>query len=458
MMRRLLLVSVLGACAPLVSAQALLEPPPPPPSEVERQVAEINSVPQLAVLAQRYQAAADWRNYAAVTERMLVLRPQAGRLRYELSAAYASLGNMEKAYDALLKLQTAGWGFDPKSDPRFRSLHGVELWGHINAGLDANRAPFGSGKVAFELPAEDWLVETIAYDPARTEFLLGTVRTGEVLRADARGKTRAFIKPDAENGLYGVLDLALDAERDVLWVATAAMPHVKHVKAEDYGLAALVKFQLSTGKLLERAPLPGDGNPHVFASVASNGRSVFVADVTTNRVLQYGAGGYNVVMQHPKITALRGLTLSGDGKLLYFADHEQGIFGIDLGTGAAFDMRHSPNASVFGIDALYWYDDTLIAVQNGMNPRRVIRYSLDKSGRVIRRIQTLDGARPELSAPTRGTIAGERFYFIANSQKNRYDRYGIPVEAGKFERVRVFESDARFAIDLDRGEIRNAPK
>ena len=32
---------------------------------------------------------------------------------------------------------------------------------------------------------------------------------------------------------------------------------------------------------------------------------------------------------------------------------------------------------------LYWYDGTLVAIENGMSPKRVIRLHLDKDGRTI---------------------------------------------------------------------------
>ena len=57
----------------------------------------------------------------------------------------------------------------------------------------------------------------------------------------------------------------------------------------------------------------------------------------------------------------------------------------------------------------------------------------------------LDVANPAFGLPTYGTIDGDGLYFIANSQKNDYDAYGVLKDVSKLEDMRVFRSDLRFA-------------
>ena len=72
-----------------------------------------------------------------------------------------------------------------------------------------------------------------------------------------------------------------------------------------------------------------------------------------------------------------------------------------------------------GIDGLYVYRDSFLAVQNGTTPARVVRFSLD-----LRKQEVLEANTPTLGEPTHGTMVGNTFYFIANSGWDDYDDNG----------------------------------
>ncbi|HET9034230.1 MAG TPA: hypothetical protein VFN25_15165, partial [Dokdonella sp.] len=100
-----------------------------------------------------------------------------------------------------------------------------------------------------------------------------------------------------------------------------------------------------------------------------------------------------------------------------------------------------------GIDGLYWYDGTLVAIENGMWPQRVIRLTLGKDGKSITKMMPLDVANPAFDVPTTGTIAGDGLYYIANSQKGLYGKYGDLKDDAALQPVRIFRSNLRFAWD-----------
>ena len=165
---------------------------------------------------------------------------------------------------------------------------------------------------------------------------------------------------------------------------------------------------------------------------------MFAADGVRNLIYRLDGGALKPMVENPKLTSMRGLAVSGDGKTLYFADYPLGIFGVDLAAGKAFDLDYSADKLVLGgIDGIYWYDGTLVVIENGMSPKRVMRLKLDKDGHSIERAMPLDVANPAFGLPTYGTIDGDGLYFIANSQKNDYDAYGV------VEGSRRSSSDAR---------------
>ena len=124
----------------------------------------------------------------------------------------------------------------------------------------------------------------------------------------------------------------------------------------------------------------------------------------------------------------------------------RGIYGIDLATSKPFDVKYDLNQLVLpGIDGLYWYDNTLVAIEPGMSPMRIIRLHLSKDGHSIERFMPLDAGSPSFPLPTTGTIVGDSLYFFADSHRNFYDGYGVPKNEYADSPQHVFRSDLRFA-------------
>ena len=104
-----------------------------------------------------------------------------------------------------------------------------------------------------------------------------------------------------------------------------------------------------------------------------------------------------------------------DGRRLLVADYARGIGIVDLATRSVSWMAHPRGVAVDGIDGLYLAGNSLVAVQNGTEPNRVIRLYLDPSLTRVLRWEALETNSPGLGAPTHGTIVGKDFFFIANS-------------------------------------------
>ncbi|ANB17955.1 hypothetical protein [Dokdonella koreensis] len=453
----LLCCLVVALCAPAAMAQVALPAKPAnqkqkeldPATLTEAQIKQVQLPAVLGQLASIYQEKEDMRRLTWTLERLGQLRPSSGEVKLALAAAYANLDDKSRAYDVLLKMQQQGFGYNLADDPRFKKVSDTQVWTYAVENLRANLKPFGEGKVAFDLPKGDYLFESIGWDPKRKQFLVGSVREGKVYLVDKAGKLTDFIAPNAQNGLWGVHALAVDAERDALYVASTASIYYKGFSAETNGQAGLFKFKLSTGAFVEKYLLPDAGAPHTLSSVVvSRKGQVFATDGVKN--LLYRLEGKNVkpLMNNPRLTSLRGVAVSDDGKLLYFADFTHGIAGLDLTTGKGFDLHYNAAALVLsGIEGLYWYDNTLIAVEPGMSPKRVLRMHLTPDGRALTKVMPLDAAKPEFGFPTVGTVADGGFYFIADSRRAHYDSYGVAKDDGALAPVRIYRSDARFAWD-----------
>jgi hypothetical protein len=442
-----------GAASAQTAAPAQPAPAPAPalaplPADIAEQIKRSNTLPPLLALGQRLSAEGNWALYETTMKRVSELRPHAGNIRLELAVAYAMQDNKPAGYETLLNLRDQGYGFDVAADERLENLHGTPVWDYLVEGFKENRAPNGAGRVFAELPAGDLLVEALAWDPARKQLLAGSVRSGEISRVGDGGTLTPFIKPDADNGLWGVFEMAVDAERDVLWVASAAIPHAKPAKGEDYGRAGVWKFQLSSGKFLSRVLLPRDGRNHLLTglAVAPDG-TLYAADSQTRQLFKLEGETLRAVIDNQRLGSIRGVAIDPEGKRLYFSDAELGLFGLDLATGKPFDVTVAPGVTLFGIESLYWHGDSLVAVQNGIYPARVVRLALTPDGAGVRAATPIDRAQPAFGQPTRGALAGDRLYVIANSQKGGYDRLGVPRDVAKLERIRIWVSALDAAKD-----------
>jgi len=442
-------------------AQALSNAPAPLPTDTQMELAKIEDLNALMQRADRYKAEKDMRRYSYVMERMLQLRPYSPTFLYRLSEAYAILDQKTKAYDLLIKIQKQGLAINPDLDKDFDPIRATPAFKYIVEGLQNNATPWGEGKAAITLSNSPELLESVAYDSKRQRFLVGSVRTGEIVSVSKDGsKTSIFAGPTNAAGLKSVFALATDDARGFLWVGTAGAPQFEGHKSADIGYATIIKFDLANGKVLEAYPLPADGIPKNFGSiaVAANG-AVYATDAITNVVYQIRDRKLRKLFDVSGSTSLRGIAVSPDEKFLYFVDYELGLRVADLGKSEVRELTKD-DQNLGGIDGIYFYQDHLIVIQNGSIPTRVVRIKLDTDRKSIKGVQPLEANKDALEMPTFGVMAGDDLYFIANSQRDLYAADGKPLE-GNFPQARVlYQVSARFAWEADPkgGEIRAVPK
>ncbi|WP_338869672.1 hypothetical protein WBJ53_20745 [Spirosoma sp. SC4-14] len=282
--------------------------------------------------------------------------------------------------------------------------------------------------VAFQLPEAGLITEGVAYDTKSATFFVGSVHERKISQYNRRSGARTLSQPG--DSLWGIFGLKVDEQRRLLWACSSALLQAKGVTTTQDGQTELVAYDLKTNQLLGHYPILKDGKPHLLGDLttAKNG-TVYATDSRTPWLYRLVPGKPTV---EPFLTdslfySLQGLALSDDEQTLYLADYRQGPLAINLSTQHTARLSWPEGTILNGIDGLYYYQNSLIGIQNRTPPFRIIRMYLSQSHKAIERVETLETNHPLMGEPTLGVIAGNQFYYIANSQWDAFDRAGRPV-------------------------------
>lgn len=411
------------------------------------QIAKVEEPAMLTQLVARFRQEGDLEAEVAALDRRIALRPHMGAYRLDKVVTLAREDRKSEAYTLLIDLQNTGYAYDLRGDERFANIATTQVWDYIVDNFDGNRVPYGEGRVVHTLPREDLLIESVGWDASRKQLLVGSAREGTVYRVEKDGKLKPLLSADADNGMWAVLDFVVDAERGFLWVASSSIPHFKGYKpGVDVGRAGIFKFDLKTGKFIRSFLSPeGPGNVFMLASLALGADGeVYALDVLNSALYQVRDDQFRRLVHAPAFSAMRALTVSGDGKSLYLADYERGIVGIELATLKAFDVLVPTKLSLEGIEALFWHQGSLVTVQAGMNPPRVMRFGLSDDGRTITSVKPLEASHPAFATVGKAAMDGDSIYVIGNSQLANYDRFGLIRNKDKLEGTRIIHIDADY--------------
>ncbi|MBC6991657.1 SMP-30/gluconolactonase/LRE family protein [Hymenobacter sp. BT491] len=342
-------------------------------------------------------------------------------LLYKLAGAYALLGDTAAARTTLLKLVQQGVSYPLAQDADFASLHASPAYPALIQQFAGNRAVVGNSTVAFTVPQPDLIPEGLAYDPRRGDFYLSSIYRHKVVRIDKSGQAHDFTT-DAQDGLGGTLGMKVDSRRKRLWVCSLAGPEAAPA---EQGRTALYQYKLRNGRLVRRYEPEKSRNSHLFNDLVIGPKGeVYVTDSRAGTVYRLKKRGKVLEPWLPAETLVypNGISLSADSRRVYVADF-RGITAIDVATGTIKALWTPEGLSTGGVDGLYTYGNSLIAIQN-QNPERVVQFLLSPNGDTVQTQQVLEANRPEYRIPTTGTLHGNEFWYIANSQLRAIDERG----------------------------------
>ena len=329
------------------------------------------------------------------------------------------------ALEALEGYAALGLGKDLTHDVRFAGYGAMPRFANVFAQHEANRATLTHSRIVVQLADSTLWPEGMDYDARTGRYYLASVRHRTIVEAMNGRATRELWPRDAPN-VGAVLGVRVDPRGGVLWATLAGIPQMEGYTSRDSIIAALVRVRIADGVIESRWDLPPAKPGHVLGDLAIGpSGDVFVTDSNDPVLYRLRPGADSLErITSPYFRSLQGLAPLPNGKVLYLSDYSHGMLRVDLTTNEVTRLDDAPGSTSLGCDGLAWYDGSIIAVQNGVEPARIVRFVLDSTGRRIARAEVLDRNVAIADEPTIGAIVGEEFVYVANSQWEKYTDSG----------------------------------
>jgi hypothetical protein len=331
--------------------------------------------------------------------------------------ACGRLDRKSTAYHYMLMMQKQGLAHDFNAFEDTVSIRNTEAYRYINDLLIRARDPAGSAEIFTKLAVSAADVQAAAWDRSRKRLLIGTESQGRVLAVAGDGSVETLLDGDREKGLWSVRGLAVDPERDRLWVSSSATPAFSGFDAQDSNRGGLLEFDLKSLELLNRYELPADELNHELGGLAltADGQ-VYVIDRAQSVLYRKPTDGQTLhaFVSVADLDDFRDIAVTPDNSRIFISDAFKGVLVIDPAAEQTAMLSGTENISLGRIEGIEYHDGELYALQSGIDPDRLVRLQLDATGSKVTGITPVASAMPEFDGPGALTLDAGRFYFVAN--------------------------------------------
>ncbi len=411
---------VLAGILVVTAACGEAEPPAVDSAVAASAAQDLDSVVMSAIEAHR---AGDYDRALELSLQAEAMLPNHPRLLFNTACALALTGESEAALDRLERIAAMQYAVDLEASASMAPLRGEPRFDRLLQTMAAITEPIEKSTVAFTVPDPTFLVEGVAHDPATGDLFLSSLYLRRIARVTPDGEMVAFTEPSKD--LWSMLGMVVDSENGHLWSITVGGPRMQDAAPDEPMQSALVQFSLRDGSETARFEAPEiDGSVLDSLAVGRDG-TVYVSDSGAGAIHRLHRDGKHLEVMVPPGTFLstQGLELSADGGILYAADYGRGVAAVNVDTCEVRFLEFD-GPCLLGIDGLERHGDDLIAIQNGIEPPRVVRIVLGPGGDSIAGVETLERAHHLYREPTLGTVVGDDLIYVAASQWRSFDEQG----------------------------------
>jgi hypothetical protein len=396
------------------------------------------SVQQFYTEAVNAYKAKDFKLFYEKIKEANVLHPYHQGIQFQFGLAAALSGKNQEAIALLKKaiLTNADFVLDGNQD-----LKSISNTKELKALLELQKnlkKPIVKSDTAFTIKDRQLHVEGIDFDKKNDIFYVGSIHKRKIVKINEKGVATDFCSSGFE-GMMSVFGLKVDSKRNLLWVCSSPMQEMENF--DSLARSAVFKFDLKSGKLVQKYHLPKTEADGTFGDLILNGKGEpIISDSKNNKIIMINeAGDLESIFSSEDFWNVQGLALSADEKSLFISDYIKGVFKLNLISKTLEQLNCTLPISLKGIDGLYFYENSLLAIQNGVNPFRVTKLQLNKEGTAVTNFKILENNHPAFGEPTLGTVQGNNLYYIANSQWGGYEKNHQPKPAEKLQDIVVLK-------------------
>lgn len=266
------------------------------------------------------------------------------------------------------------------------------------------------------------VAESIVHDAITDTYFVSSPTT-RVVFAVKDGQSREFLDPRA--GALG--GMALHAASRTLWVCSNVSKLAKaYMRGEEKEHAEVLAIDINTAKVRQAISFPRPEQAHFCDSVTvDTSGNLFITDAGQNAicVLTKGKAAMSKCVETYGRVYPQGVVLINTTRLLV-AGYAAGIGELDVVEETWRKVPSPPETDLRGIDGLSGYKNCLIGIRNNEKPAKVLIMHLSPRKNTIDAVIRVRTEPTDLDEPTWGTVVGDRFVFIGNSQGETFAKSG----------------------------------
>jgi len=379
----------------------------------------------------------DYQNFLTTMIELDEMRPHQRSVQHNVAAAHVLADDAEGAMFKLEELARRGIYADLGADSDFAPLADEPGFSSLRSSMQSLVEPMGESNVVLETEPLAVLPEGVVVDEESGDLFVSSVRLGKIWRYRDGGEFEDFVGSLAHPGLAGILGMAVDNRRQLLWAVSSVPGQYIGENASSVQTSALFGFDLTTGSVQHYLPLAGEG--HFLGEVIVGPDSgVYASDSGTPVVYKVNDDltELEIYFDGHRYSNFQGFGFGNDGRL-YIADYIEGIIVADILAGTSDLLITESGAYLGGIDALFVVGSRLIAIRNGSRPHRITSYVLSEDGRTIVGEDVLAANLPGWNEPTLGVVSNGQLIYNAASGWPDFDESGELADGATAGPIRI---------------------
>jgi sugar lactone lactonase YvrE len=392
--------------------------------------------------AQEAQKNGDHTGFYEMIVKASELHPYHQGIIYNRGVAAALTKREDEAIKYLHEAVLVNAKFDLSIDA-LKSLNGLKDFEELKSLQKELLQPVIHSDTAYMIKDRALHLESVAAGEKSGFFYLSSVHKRKILKVNENGTVTDFTK-SGQDGMTALLGIKVDKTKKVLWACSSPMPEMENF--DTTSTSAVFKYDLKTGKLLAKYVADASIKSSVFGDLILNKKGeAFISDTQSNTIFKVNESNQKLesYFTSEEFWNIQGITFSEDEHFLFIADYIKGLFSLNTQTKELVQLSKEVPVSLKSIDGLIWYQNSLVAIQNGVVPMRVTRYFLNSTLNKITRYEIIDRAHPSFNEPTNGCILNDTLYYIANSQWGGYDDNHQPKPIDQLQDIVILKTDLK---------------